>query len=241
MNFAQPNRPDSSNPSLDEYPIGLVEVLFAVLQDFVSTTKSTSGYIEIANDQKNNQLSLKRLSQVNTKQLSSIRLVDIFYRLAQVTSSHLKSMHVDKIINNVTSKSKIRFTEPESKYSSTLLSTDEDILSWCIIAIVSACNTSTLLQAKTRKSGKYLVLSITTRKKNWLTPRVSNIISRFKIDTTINRKQHLDELLVSYALTMLSTIDVKISTKKTNEHDNLYLLLPISQQLNVFDGSGNLG
>ncbi len=239
MNSAQPNEAPQLNSSSEHSPIGTQAILFAVLQDFVSTTKSTAGYIDIIDDiaAADNSLIVKKLANVNKQQTNSISLVDVFYRLSSLGAVNLKSMPIEKLFTTITANSTIRFVPPSTNHASALVSTDNDILSWCIIAIVYACNTSKLLKAKTRKRGKYLVLSVHSRKKIWLTPRLFNLIRGFKPANLSAKKQRLDELLVTYALVMLSEMDIKVTAKKNPEQELLYLHLPVSQQLNVFEAN----
>jgi hypothetical protein len=237
MNLAKPievPRPDSRQ----EYsPISTQSILFAVLQDFVSTTKSTAGYIDIISDNPNDTLAIKRLALVNRQQANSTSLVDIFYRLSSLGAIHPKSMPIEKLFTNIAANSSLRIVASRSGHSSALVSTDEDVLAWCIVAIIGACSASKVLKYRSRKRGKYLVLSIYSRKKTWLTPRLVDLIRGFKPTHMASKKQRLDELLVTYALFTLSRLEVAVSVKKAPEQEGLCLHLPVSQQLNVFEAS----
>ncbi|MEI6716606.1 MAG: hypothetical protein WCK87_02670 [Candidatus Saccharibacteria bacterium] len=241
MNLAKPTEVPQPDSRQEYSPISTQAILFAVLQDFVSTTKSTAGYIDIISDNPHDTLAIKRLGLVNKQQANSTGLIDVFYRLSSLGAAHPKSMPIEKLFTYIAANSSIRIAASSSGHSSALVSTDEDVLSWCIIAIVCACSTSKVLKYRSRKRGKYLVLSIYSRKKTWLTPRLVDLIRGFKPTHLSSKKQRLDELLVTYALVLLSQIDVKLTAKKTLEQEGLYLHLPVSQQLNVFEASEYLG
>jgi hypothetical protein len=237
MNLAKPTEVPQPDSRQEYSPISTQAVLFAVLQDFVSTTKSTAGYIDIIRDNPHDTLAIKRLALVNKQQTNTTCLIDIFYRLSSLGAAHPKSMPIEKLFTNIAANSSIRIAASSSNHSSAMVSTDEDVLAWCIVAIVSACGTSKVLKYRSRKRGKYLVLSIYSRKKTWLTPRLVDLIRGFKPTHLASKKQRLDELLASYALFTLSQLDVAVSIKKTPEQEGLCLHLPVSQQLNVFEAS----
>ncbi len=213
---------------------GIEAVVFAIMQSFVSSTNSMAGYLEEQADAKPDMALSKQIMRTSKSQLQNVKLLDQLYRLINLKNLYVQNIHIEQLLKKVSSISDVHLSS-QSTYTSSLVSVDEEAFGQCVLAIISACNSSKSFSTLSRRRDNYLVISIFSKKNQWVSLGVHNAIRSFQLKTGIQKRYQLDELVATYALTVLHCLGVAVSSRCVQKQDRLYLHIPISQQLNVFD------
>jgi len=232
-----------STPSIPSFQLSTEEwytqsgtqaMLFAVLQGFVSSTNVMAGYLEEEEHLGINTKVHKQLVRTSQSQLKNVHLLDQLYRLTAVKNIHIQNIHIEQLIKKVSSISNIQISS-QSTYTSSLVGIDDEAFCQSALAILLTCGPSRVFTTESRRRGKHLVIAIFAKNNQWVPLSVHNAIRNFKTQANINKKYQLDELLVTYALSVLYSLGVAVSSRIQNKQDRIYMHLPVTQQLNVFD------
>lgn len=209
-------------------------MLFAILQGFVSSTNAMAGYLEEEKHLGKDTKMHKQMIHASVSQVKNIRLLDQLYRLTTLTNLHIQNIHIEQLMNKISVISSIQMSS-QSTYVSSLVGVDEEAFCQCVIGIILACGPSKNFTTESRRRGKHLVISIFAKKNQWIQHNIHSVIRSFQATVNTQNKYKLDELVVIYALSVLHGLGIEVSSRRLHSQDRIYMHIPVSQQLNVFD------
>lgn len=215
---------------------GTQAAILACLQDLTRYQQTSNGYLEEL-ARKSNADTQKKIESTISSSLIGLTLLQNLHSVSQVNSLHLQNTHIEQLLNNIRSyPSQFKFRTP-STYKSSLVIVDEEVFCKSIESILLASTDSKRFITSSRRRKQTLVVTLYAIKKHWLTSASQVILSHTK-QPTPQHTYTLAELLVSYCLTLLECQNISVKLGEVAGQQRLYIHIPVSQQLNVFDSIG---
>jgi len=235
MSYTKDPNPELNDLGLWYSRSGMKSILFAILQGSVSSANSSIGYLDEISTPKNKDIVVINLKKIYSQQLRDARFVEFIYRVINHSAVHRKSTHVEKLFSSLENNSVINF-KSKSTYSSSLISVDESLFVYCMDALLSPNTKSKNIFVDSRRRGNFLIISLYSKRAEWLKADLRKIINSYRHIDVTKGKYQLSEIAAYFMLSvLLESMSISISYRKINNKDKLYVKVPISKQLNVFD------
>lgn len=227
-----------SNNSLARWHslIGFQATVSACLQSLSNTSQSVDGYLE-------DILDLNISKELKTKLTKTIRvnnrnqqLLNRLYLLTLKNTIQARSLHIEELLLTIQSQSYGLQFSTHKTYHSSLIVVDDEIFCSSIETILYVITSTKRFNSSFRRRQQTLVVMLEGKKNNWLMSN-AKIVQDYYRRPVPQRGYDLEELIIVYALSLLESMKVTVHVGNKNLNHRLYIHLPISQQLNVFEST----
>ncbi len=216
---------------------GLSSTLFATSKTVSSTEQTISGYLEDLLNSKKSELPdiVKRIKVANKKNHNAVNLLENLRLLCDLKIEANKNVHIEDLLNQISSLFSNLVFLSHKTYKNSLVNVDPKVFTNALsVLLVSGTNSSTM---KTRfsKRDRLGVLEIYSTRSVWLSNKLIFAIVSLNRNQVVNKKLDLTGIVCNYALEVLKTTEVSVWQRSTHKKQILYIGIPLTRQLNVFE------
>ncbi len=218
---------------------GLASTLFGITKNINNTERTILGYLEelsLKASPKQEPI-VKQLVSLNKKYHHTVLLLESLQALTGLEETASKSFYFQQLVDEIGENFDDLKFSLSSVNDKILIYTQPGALAKTIGAVLASFSSTKKLSLGFRKSGRYGVITIKAQINRWLDNDIFYALSNPPKYLRPSKNMNLNILVCNYSLSVLKSINVVITTKVVKNRQILYVHVPLTRQLNVFDES----
>ncbi len=216
---------------------GLSSTLFATTKTISSTELTIGGYIEDLLNSEKSELPdiVRRIKVANKKNHSTLKLLENLRLLCDLNTEVNKNVHIEDLLNQISSLFPDLVFLSHKTYKNSLVNVDPKLFTNALAVLLISGTNSPTMKTKFSKRDRLGVLEIYSTKTIWLSKKLISTIVNPNSNLVVKKNLDLVEIVCNYALEVLKTIEVAVWQHSVQKSQRLYIGVPLTRQLNVFE------
>lgn len=218
---------------------GLTSTLFGITKNINNSERAMLGYLEELSHKATSKQRpiIRQLTRLNRKYHHTVVLLESLQILTGLEERASKSFYFQQLVGEMCKNFEDFKFSLSSVNDKILIYAQFVALAQTLGVLLTAFTTTKRLTLGFRKSASFGVITIRSPKNSWLEKDVYYALSNPAKYLGPIKSMNLDFIVCGYAVAILQSLNVTITTKLVQNQQFLYIHVPLARQLNVFDES----